>query len=62
MDTNKTKSLTMDDLGCLETKWSRDWKPDTDHSTGGECEICGRPGLWICGAGQILCANHQDDY
>jgi len=38
------------------------FKPDADPSHRGKCGRCGRPGVWIAGAGEYLCARHQDDY
>jgi hypothetical protein len=39
----------------------RIYKPDADHL--GACARCGRAGSpWITGAGENLCARHQDDY
>ena len=38
------------------------FKPDANPDDRGRCASCGRPGVWISGAGQYLCAEHQDDY
>jgi len=38
------------------------FKPDANPRLQGRCANCGRPGVWISGAGQYLCAEHQDDY
>jgi len=38
------------------------FKPDADPENRGICEICGDSGIWIAGAGQYLCAKHQDCY
>ncbi len=38
------------------------FKPDANPRLQGRCANCGKPGVWISGAGQYLCARHQDDY
>jgi hypothetical protein len=38
------------------------YKPDANPDDRGRCCICGKPGVWISGAGMHLCARHQDDY
>jgi hypothetical protein len=38
------------------------FKPDACPSVRGACARCRRPGVWIAGAGEILCARHQDSY
>lgn len=38
------------------------FKPDAVPENTGYCRICGRPGVWISGAGGYLCYLHQDDY
>lgn len=38
------------------------FKPDANPDDRGTCANCGRPGVWISGAGRYLCAEHQDDY
>jgi hypothetical protein len=38
------------------------FKPDANPDDRGPCANCGRPGVWISGAGRYLCAEHQDDY
>ena len=39
------------------------YKPDASAAPAGEtCANCGRPGMWISGAGRVLCVKHQDDY
>ena len=38
------------------------FKPDAHPAHRGECARCGRPGVWISGAAEILCGRHQDDY
>ncbi len=38
------------------------YKPDAHPADRGPCTRCGRSGVWISGAGQHLCARHQDDY
>lgn len=38
------------------------FKPDACADARGECARCGNPGVWISGAGEYLCARHQDDY
>jgi hypothetical protein len=38
------------------------FKPDANPDDRGRCANCGRPGVWISGAGRYLCAEHQDDY
>jgi hypothetical protein len=29
---------------------------------GVKCARCGKPGMWIMGAGMVLCVRHQDSY
>jgi hypothetical protein len=36
--------------------------PDANPNERGPCSRCGKGGVWIAGAGEILCARHQDDY
>lgn len=36
--------------------------PQLDEDAGGPCAACGRPGNWVCGAGQYLCRHHEEDY
>lgn len=38
------------------------YKPDAQPAPGGKCARCGKPGMWIAGAGEVLCVRHQDDY
>lgn len=38
------------------------FKPDSNPNDRGRCARCGQPGVWIGGAGEHLCARHQDDY
>lgn len=39
------------------------YKPDAKPVPASErCERCGCPGMWISGAGEVLCVKHQDDY
>ena len=38
------------------------FKPDARPESRGPCGRCKRPGVWISGAGEYLCARHQDDY
>ncbi len=38
------------------------FKPDANPDDRGRCANCGRPGVWISGAGRFLCFEHQDDY
>lgn len=38
------------------------FKPDANPDDQGRCANCGKPGVWISGAGRYLCARHQDDY
>ena len=37
------------------------YKPDASP-TDLRCARCGRPAMWIAGAGEALCVRHQDDY
>lgn len=37
------------------------YKPDAEPTTR-RCARCGRPAMWIAGAGEALCVRHQDDY
>lgn len=37
------------------------YKPDASPTTR-KCARCGRPAMWIAGAGEALCVTHQDDY
>jgi hypothetical protein len=37
------------------------YKPDA-VPTRKKCARCGAPAMWIAGAGEALCARHQDDY
>jgi hypothetical protein len=37
------------------------YKPDASP-TKLRCARCGRPAMWIAGAGEALCHRHQDDY
>ena len=38
------------------------FKPDANPNQRGPCARCGKGGVWIAGAGETLCARHQDDY
>jgi hypothetical protein len=38
------------------------FKPDAYPEDRGRCGRCSRLGVWIGGAGEYLCARHQDDY
>jgi hypothetical protein len=38
------------------------YKPDAEPAPGGKCARCGKPGMWISGAGLVLCVRHQDSY
>lgn len=38
------------------------YKPDARPDQRGPCARCGKLGLYIAGAGETLCARHQDDY
>lgn len=39
------------------------YKPDAEPAKPGQrCVQCGRPGMWISGAGRVLCHTHQDNY
>jgi len=38
------------------------FKPDANPKQRGPCGRCGKPGVWISGASEFLCARHQDDY
>jgi hypothetical protein len=39
------------------------YKPDASPAPAGKkCKRCGRPGMWISGAGMVLCHAHQDSY
>lgn len=38
------------------------FKLDANPEHRGECARCDKPGVWISGAGEILCARHQDEY
>lgn len=38
------------------------YKPDANPNERGPCARCGKLGVWIAGAGEVLCARHQDDY
>lgn len=38
------------------------YKPDAQPAPGEKCARCGKPGMWIMGAGMVLCVRHQDDY
>ena len=39
------------------------YKPDASPVQDDEtCVRCGEPGMWIAGAGEVLCVRHQDDY
>jgi len=40
------------------------YKPDAKAVTtpNERCERCGAPGMWIAGAGEVLCVRHQDSY
>jgi hypothetical protein len=38
------------------------YKPDAQPAPGKKCARCGKPGMWIMGAGMVLCVRHQDSY